>query len=186
MATASLLLALSLALGVNAVLPIVVFIAVMLMAAVGSCVMQAQRIHQRITVEVDVVPAAVAVGSDSWLSVRLINRSTKAVPPLAIERPDRRWVARRMDVGAALRSPITSGTRWEAALAKFVAAVVAPSRLVMLSSPGDIFVAAVPTARRSVVDLSASRTWVRDPFQLVAAPGRANAPGSDGHRRRTA
>jgi uncharacterized protein (DUF58 family) len=157
------LLVAALASGTAALVPLLVAGAVPILAAPALSSARARRLATAVTLRAVVDPPMVAVGAPCRLrlTVEPAIAGGRRVPPLVLPSLARGWHRRAVD-GPAPTSPGAPST-------------LAP-RPALLLVPGREVTVPVPTARRGVLELPPTATWVRDPFGLFATPGPA-VPG---------
>jgi len=164
------LLALSLASATYELLPLVAFTAVAVLTAPVSAAARGGRARRDAALQVEALPAVTPVGGKAVVRISFTRRSTRPLPPLAMEGCRGRWVAEAPNPASRPRRTRRRQERRELGLPS---RLLAPRGLVTLPDPsaGEAFTSPVPTARRGVVRLPGAHTWVRDPFGLFAAPG---------------
>lgn len=161
------ILAVALATGTRALLPIAAAAAVLATLAPPVALTRARRARQGVVVAAEVSPMSTPVGSQAWLRLTVTNRSTGRCPPLCLQPPVPRWHPKSSE-----QSP-RRGRRGRGG--RSVAGIVAPHTLLPLRVPtpggSEVVTIPVPTAMRGVFVLPATPTWARDPLGLFAAPG---------------
>lgn len=138
--------------GTPALVPMLVAASVPMLAAPPVAAARARRAARSVAVEAWPDPPVVAMGDPAVVCIRLTRPGGGTGPAVAVEPPGARW-RRAGDPGRPLGGSF-----------------LAPRALRALP-PAAVTRAPVPTGRRGVLELPASRTWVRDPFGLFAAAG---------------
>ncbi|MGH9016860.1 MAG: DUF58 domain-containing protein [Acidimicrobiales bacterium] len=159
--------------GTGELIPLIVAVAVPLLAAPVSAWRRAGQGRARLSVTAAAPPMSV-VGGAAILEIGVTNHTGRGAPALCFAVPVTRW--RRRPPGPAPGTPSFSAPtkekrqgRWLVPSALEPVGPCPPGRVVGFSSP-------VPSARRGVFTLRLGQAWVLDPFGLFGAAGPVVAP----------